>query len=53
MLAFSSSLLCFTVSPQFGSDWIIYLTKPDGSYKETSLRELLPHAFGPEHLAKS
>uniref|UniRef100_A0A3Q3WW29 Cytidine deaminase n=1 Tax=Mola mola TaxID=94237 RepID=A0A3Q3WW29_MOLML len=44
---------CRQVLMEFGSDWTIYLTKPDGSYKETSLRELLPHAFGPEHLAKN
>ncbi|CAG5929159.1 unnamed protein product [Menidia menidia] len=36
--------------PRFGSDWTVYLTKPDGTYKETSLSELLPLAFSPEHL---
>lgn len=48
MLIYCSSFLPL----QFGSDWTVYLTKPDGSYKETSLRELLPLAFSPEHLAK-
>ncbi|KAM3842427.1 cytidine deaminase [Diretmus argenteus] len=42
---------CRQVLMEFGSDWVVYLTKPDGSYKETSLRELLPQAFAPGHLA--
>lgn len=42
----------FSLTHQFGSNWIVYLTKPDGSYKETSLSELLPLAFSSEHLAK-
>lgn len=44
---------CRQVLLEFGSDWTIYLTKPDGSYKETSLNELLPLAFSPSHLAKN
>ncbi|KAF3837130.1 hypothetical protein F7725_004594 [Dissostichus mawsoni] len=44
---------CRQVLMEFGSDWIVYLTKPDGSYKETSLLELLPLAFSPAHLAKN
>uniref|UniRef100_H3D642 Cytidine deaminase n=2 Tax=Tetraodon nigroviridis TaxID=99883 RepID=H3D642_TETNG len=43
---------CRQVLMEFGSDWTVYLTKPDGSYRRTSLRELLPLAFTPEHLAK-
>ncbi len=43
----------FSLSHQFGPDWTVYLTKPDGSYKETSLSELLPLAFSPAHLAKN
>ncbi|CAJ1086131.1 zgc:103586 [Xyrichtys novacula] len=43
---------CRQVLVEFGADWIVYLTKPDGSYKETSLNELLPHAFTPKHLEK-
>ncbi|XP_026209283.1 cytidine deaminase isoform X3 [Anabas testudineus] len=43
---------CRQVLMEFGSNWIVYLTKPDGSYKETSLSELLPLAFSSEHLAK-
>ncbi|XP_069575042.1 cytidine deaminase [Brachyistius frenatus] len=44
---------CRQVLLEFGPDWIVYLTKPDGSYSETSLRELLPLAFSPAHLAKN
>uniref|UniRef100_A0A3Q1CAR6 Cytidine deaminase n=1 Tax=Amphiprion ocellaris TaxID=80972 RepID=A0A3Q1CAR6_AMPOC len=51
---------CQTMTPgnkiqkkSFGSEWIVYLTKPDGSYKETSLSELLPLAFSPAHLGKN
>ncbi|XP_029381663.1 cytidine deaminase [Echeneis naucrates] len=44
---------CRQVLIEFGSDWTMYLTKPDGSYKETSLDKLLPEAFSPEHLAKN
>ncbi|XP_044040422.1 zgc:103586 isoform X1 [Siniperca chuatsi] len=44
---------CRQVLMEFGSDWTIYLTKPDGSYKETSLSELLPLAFSPAHLTKN
>ncbi|XP_063320360.1 zgc:103586 isoform X1 [Pelmatolapia mariae] len=44
---------CRQVLMEFGSDWTVYLTKPDGSYKETSLSELLPLAFSPSHLAKN
>ncbi|XP_026869816.1 zgc:103586 [Electrophorus electricus] len=43
---------CRQVLMEFGAEWDIYLTKPDGSYKKTSLRELLPLEFGPRHLAK-
>ncbi|XP_062372235.1 zgc:103586 isoform X1 [Sardina pilchardus] len=41
---------CRQVLMEFGSEWDIYLTKPDGSYKKTSLKELLPFAFSPAHL---
>ncbi|MCI4377384.1 hypothetical protein PGIGA_G00202970 [Pangasianodon gigas] len=43
---------CRQVLMEFGTEWDIYLTKPDGSYKKTSLRELLPLAFSPAHLAE-
>ncbi|XP_042566367.1 zgc:103586 isoform X3 [Clupea harengus] len=41
---------CRQVLMEFGSEWDVYLTKPDGSYKKTSLKELLPLAFSPAHL---
>lgn len=43
---------CRQVLMEFGSDWTVYLTKPDGTYKETTLKELLPLAFSPAHLGK-
>ncbi|XP_073668189.1 active breakpoint cluster region-related protein isoform X2 [Paramisgurnus dabryanus] len=44
---------CRQVLMEFGTEWDVYLTKPDGSYKKTSLRELLPLAFTPAHLEKN
>ncbi|KAJ8281961.1 hypothetical protein COCON_G00044800 [Conger conger] len=44
---------CRQVLMEFGSNWDVYLTKPDGSYKKTSLQELLPLAFSPAHLEKN
>ncbi|XP_028998151.1 zgc:103586 [Betta splendens] len=41
---------CRQVLMEFGSEWTVYLVKPDGSHKETSLGELLPLAFSPSHL---
>uniref|UniRef100_A0A3Q3KGP3 Cytidine deaminase n=1 Tax=Mastacembelus armatus TaxID=205130 RepID=A0A3Q3KGP3_9TELE len=43
---------CRQVLMEFGVDWTVYLTKPDGSYKETSLSELLPMAFSRADLVK-
>lgn len=50
---FSFTSVHRSFSHQFGSDWTVYLTKPDGSFKETSLSELLPLAFSPVDLAKN
>lgn len=36
---------------QFGASWDVYLTKPDGSYKEMNVSELLPVSFGPEDMS--
>ncbi|KTG46670.1 hypothetical protein cypCar_00005448 [Cyprinus carpio] len=44
---------CRQVLMEFGTEWDVYLTKPDGTYKKTSLRELLPLAFTPAHLQKN
>ncbi|KTF73997.1 hypothetical protein cypCar_00046430 [Cyprinus carpio] len=35
---------------QLGANWDVYLSKPDGSYVEMSVEELLPASFGPEDL---
>ncbi|XP_068612193.1 zgc:103586 [Brachionichthys hirsutus] len=44
---------CRQVLMEFGPNWTVYLTKPDGSYKETSLSELLPLAFTPDDLTEN
>ncbi|XP_068455130.1 cytidine deaminase-like [Clinocottus analis] len=36
---------------EFGSNWDVYLSKPDGSYLKMSVDELLPVSFGPEDLS--
>ncbi|XP_068772503.1 cytidine deaminase isoform X2 [Struthio camelus] len=43
---------CRQVMREFGRDWDVYLTKPDGTYVVKSLEELLPLSFGPEDLRK-
>lgn len=35
---------------QFGANWDVYLSKPDGSYVEMRVEELLPASFGPDDL---
>ncbi|XP_021272968.1 cytidine deaminase [Numida meleagris] len=44
---------CRQVMREFGTDWDIYLTKPDGTYIVKTLQELLPLSFGPEDLQKA
>ncbi|XP_053307634.1 cytidine deaminase [Spea bombifrons] len=41
---------CRQVMREFGSDWEIFLTKPDGTYVLKTLHQLLPMSFGPENL---
>nr|XP_056721532.1 cytidine deaminase [Euleptes europaea] len=41
---------CRQVLREFGKEWDVYLTKPDGSYIVKTLEELLPYCFGPEDL---
>ncbi|XP_038602629.1 cytidine deaminase [Tachyglossus aculeatus] len=41
---------CRQVMREFGKDWTVFLTKPDGSYITQNLQELLPLSFGPEDL---
>lgn len=35
---------------QFGANWDVYLSKPDGSFVEMTVEELLPASFGPDDL---
>ncbi|XP_052548094.1 cytidine deaminase [Tympanuchus pallidicinctus] len=44
---------CRQVMREFGTDWDVYLTKPDGTYIVKTLQELLPLSFGPEDLQKA
>ncbi|CAB1330011.1 unnamed protein product, partial [Coregonus sp. 'balchen'] len=36
-----------------GDQWYFYLSKPDGSYVEMNIEDLLPVSFGPEDLKKN
>ena len=40
-----------TLPFQFGTNWVVFMTKPDGSYLERTVDELLPISFGPEDLS--
>ncbi|XP_043932014.1 cytidine deaminase-like isoform X2 [Protopterus annectens] len=41
---------CRQVMIEFGRDWDVYLTKPDGSYTRVKLNDLLFLPFEPSHL---
>ncbi|XP_051532416.1 cytidine deaminase b [Myxocyprinus asiaticus] len=41
---------CRQFMREFGANWDVYLSKPDGSYVEMTVEELLPMSFGPEDL---
>ncbi|KAM8917420.1 cytidine deaminase-like [Spinachia spinachia] len=41
---------CRQFMREFGSNWEVYLSKPDGSYQRMTVDELLPVSFGPEQL---
>ncbi|XP_051958002.1 cytidine deaminase-like [Xyrauchen texanus] len=41
---------CRQFMREFGVNWDVYLSKPDGSYVEMKVEELLPISFGPEDL---
>eukprot|EP00058_Branchiostoma_floridae_P028512 XP_002614003.1 hypothetical protein BRAFLDRAFT_67414 [Branchiostoma floridae] len=43
---------CRQVMREFGTDWTVYLTKPDLSYRTMTVGELLPCSFGPDDLNK-
>ncbi|XP_010754014.3 cytidine deaminase b [Larimichthys crocea] len=42
---------CRQFMREFGPNWDVYLSKPDGSYLKMTVDELLPTSFGPEDLA--
>ncbi|KAJ7998883.1 hypothetical protein DPEC_G00209590 [Dallia pectoralis] len=59
-IAIASDLLDQFISPcggcrqfmrEFGANWDVYLSKPDGSYIKMCVNELLPVSFGPEDLS--
>ncbi|KAI7794954.1 cytidine deaminase-like [Triplophysa rosa] len=41
---------CRQFMREFGANWDVYLSKPDGSYVEMRVGDLLPASFGPEDL---
>ncbi|XP_062871099.1 cytidine deaminase a [Trichomycterus rosablanca] len=41
---------CRQFMREFGLQWDVYLTKPDGSFKKMTVEELLPVSFGPDDL---
>ncbi|XP_008588855.1 PREDICTED: cytidine deaminase [Galeopterus variegatus] len=41
---------CRQVMREFGTNWAVYMTKPDGTYVVSTVQELLPASFGPENL---
>ncbi|XP_020362384.1 cytidine deaminase isoform X1 [Oncorhynchus kisutch] len=43
---------CRQFMREFGDHWSVFLSKPDGSYKEMTIEDLLPVSFGPEDLKK-
>ncbi|XP_016116472.1 cytidine deaminase-like [Sinocyclocheilus grahami] len=43
--------VCRQFMREFGLEWNVYPTKSDGSYRQMTLKELLPHSFGPDDLS--
>uniref|UniRef100_A0A672NN37 Cytidine deaminase n=1 Tax=Sinocyclocheilus grahami TaxID=75366 RepID=A0A672NN37_SINGR len=43
---------CRQFMREFGSQWDVYMSKSDGSYKLMTVEELLPCSFGPDDLRK-
>ncbi len=41
---------CRQVLREFAPNLIVYIADADGNYRRTSVAELLPDSFGPEHL---
>ncbi|MBS4535279.1 cytidine deaminase [Clostridium sp. D2Q-14] len=44
--------VCRQVMREFSKDLKIYIVKNENEYKEYTLKELLPHSFGPEDLER-
>ncbi|XP_011789375.1 PREDICTED: cytidine deaminase isoform X1 [Colobus angolensis palliatus] len=44
---------CRQVMREFGTNWPVYMTKPDGTFIVMTVQELLPSSFGPEDLQKT
>lgn len=42
---------CRQFMREFGKNWDVYLSKPNGSYLKMTVDELLPASFGPEDLS--
>ncbi|XP_067359289.1 cytidine deaminase b isoform X2 [Channa argus] len=42
---------CRQFMREFGLNWDVYLSKPDGSYVKMTVEELLPVSFGPEEVS--
>ncbi|KAF7657866.1 hypothetical protein LDENG_00021410 [Lucifuga dentata] len=42
---------CRQFMREFGKNWDVYLSKPDGSHVKMNVSELLPISFGPEDLS--
>ncbi|KAK3512903.1 hypothetical protein QTP70_028981 [Hemibagrus guttatus] len=43
---------CRQFMREFGVNWVVYLSKLDGTYVEMTVEELLPESFGPEDLKR-
>ncbi|XP_027032233.1 cytidine deaminase b [Tachysurus fulvidraco] len=43
---------CRQFMREFGGSWVAYLSKPDGTYVEMTVEELLPVSFGPDDLTR-
>ncbi|EDV24180.1 uncharacterized protein TRIADDRAFT_27098 [Trichoplax adhaerens] len=42
---------CRQVLAEFSPDCVLYSVKPDNQYIRTTVKEILPHAFTPQHLS--
>uniref|UniRef100_A0A8B9I058 Cytidine deaminase a n=1 Tax=Astyanax mexicanus TaxID=7994 RepID=A0A8B9I058_ASTMX len=60
-IAVASDMMDHYISPcggcrqfmrEFGLQWDVYLSKPDGSFIKKTVEELLPVSFGPEDLRR-